>query len=104
MVKVINKFSREMTEVPDSFNFIIDNNPSSFACCLFHFCRMMVSYHGMLGVGGALLTDALGLSWVTTGGDPAWSFNWVDWVRFGDALTMSARQVTPTVYSLVRRG
>ncbi len=101
-VSVINKYSQGMANIGSEFDFIIDNNPSSFACCLFHFCRMMVSYNEMLRVGGALLTDELGLGWVVTDGDPAWSLSWENWVRLGEALKMSARQMTPSVYSLIR--
>jgi hypothetical protein len=101
-VWVINKYSSGMTKIRGGFDFIVDNNPSSFACCFFHFCRMMVCYREMLCGGGVLLTDALGLGWVTTGGDSAWSLDWVDWVRLAEALTMTARQLTPTVYALAR--
>ena len=100
--RVINKFSRTMVDVHHGFDFIVDNNPSGFSCCLFHFCRMMVVYKEMLQTHGALLTDELGLSWVVTGGDPAWTLNWEDWIHLGKALAMIARKTTPSVYALVK--
>ena len=63
---------------------------------------MMLNYYEMLRADGALLTDERGLDCVVTNGDPAWSLRWEDWARLGEALGMPARQITPTVYSLVR--
>jgi hypothetical protein len=101
-VSVTNKYSREMEDVRDRYDLVIDNNPASFACCLFHFCRMTANYLEILGDGGAILTAEAGLDWVAPEADPAWSLNWKDWRCLGEALSMPARQITPTVYSLVR--
>lgn len=103
-VRITNKYSKFIVEHDHSklFKFIVDNNPSSFACCLFHFCRMMINYRDLLCVGGELLTDELGLSWVAKGGNAAWSFNWREWTCLGEALGMQPRRITQTVYSLVR--
>jgi glycosyltransferase involved in cell wall biosynthesis len=101
-VQVVNKYSREFASRNDRYDVIVDNNPSSFACCRFHFCRMMVNYVKMLRDGGAIFTAQAGLNWVTPGGDPAWSLRWEDWVFLGKVLAMPVRQLSPTVYCLIR--
>src|SRR5271170_1787717 len=55
-VSVTNKYSRKIANVHVRFDLVIDNNPASFTCCLFHFCRMMASYFAMLVDGGAIVT------------------------------------------------
>jgi MoaA/NifB/PqqE/SkfB family radical SAM enzyme len=100
-VVTANKFSEDMDRIDGEFDFIVDNNPSSFACCLFHFSRMMISYAELLKKdGGQLLTAQPGLSWVCPGNDRNWSFQWQDWARLGEILGMPARQVTDVVYSM----
>ncbi len=59
----INKYSTEMLSLPrHKFDFVIDNNPTSFCCCFLHFSRMMLTYQELLCDGGEILTDRLGLS------------------------------------------
>jgi hypothetical protein len=78
-VSVLNKYSDALAEiVGGKFNFIVDYNPSSFACCLYHFCQMMLNYREMLTPDGAVLTAKLGLGWVKTDVNPAWSLGWSD--------------------------
>jgi hypothetical protein len=101
-VSITNKYSRDMAKINGKFDFVVDNNPGSYSCCLFHFCRMMVGYSEMLRNGGVLLTAESGLGWVSAFVDPAWCLRWTDWNRLGHALSMPARQITPTVFSLVR--
>ena len=99
-----NKFSDEMDHIEGHFDFIVDPNPSTFACCLFHFSRMLVSYTELLKKdGGLFITEKRGLKWVSTGNDPNWSFGWDEWARIGDILQMPVVQVTDQVYSMQRR-
>ncbi len=101
-VSVTNKYSHEVANIYGGFDLVIDNNPASFTCCLFHFCRMMASYFAMLVDGGAIVTAEAGLNWVAHEADPIWSLRWNEWLCLGEALSMEAWQITPTVYSLVR--
>jgi hypothetical protein len=103
-VSVVNKYSKGMFSITGPFDFIVDNNPSTFSCCLFHFCRMMVYYAENLREGGAILTAQPGLGWVITGVDPNWSLNWDDWMRVGEALKLRVREVDDLVYSMERSG
>jgi hypothetical protein len=98
-----NKFSDDMDCIEGHYDIIVDPNPSTFACCLFHFARMMISYADLLkNEGGLFITEKRGLSWVSTDNDPNWSLGWIDWVRIGDILQMPVVQVTERVYSMQR--
>ena len=83
-VFLLNKFS---SRLPDSlgrnYDFIIDNNPSSYACCKKHFYTMMKNYWKMLRPCGVLLTDRLGLECVSSLNDPRWEMTGEDWLEIG---------------------
>src|SRR5262249_23922295 len=80
-----------------------DNNPSSFACCLFHFSRMMIAYGDLLKRdGGRFITAQQGLGWVVTGNVPNWSLEWDDWALLGEILRMPVALLTDFVYSMQR--
>ncbi len=88
-----NKFSTAFAETFDgAFDFIIDNNPSSFACCFFHFARMMRTYRRVLKDDGRIVTEALGLGWVAKAPqvNPRWGFSFDDWA----AVTLAYGLVT----------
>ncbi len=57
------------------FDAIVDNNPTTFACCLRHVVEMVAWYAEALTSTGAFFTDRVGLGWVVTGGDRRWSFD-----------------------------
>jgi hypothetical protein len=98
-----NKYSADMDRIAGNFDFIVDNNPSSFACCLFHFSRMMIAYVDLLRRdGGLFMTAQLGWGWVVTANDPNWSFGWHDWAQLGEILRMPVARVSDMVYSMQR--
>ena len=102
-VLTANKFSEKMDRINGQFDFIVDNNPSSFCCCLFHFSRMIVAYFNLLARdGGLLLTEKSGLGWVCPGNDPNWSFSWEDWALLGQILGMPVQKMSTHVYSIQR--
>lgn len=101
-VTVTNKFSSEMTTIVAPFDFLVDNNPSSFTCCLMHFCRMLSHYAASLGDGGAILTAQPGLGWVRTNNHPAWSLDWNDWQSLGEALGLRPEEFPNQVFALRR--
>ncbi len=102
-VVVSNKFTVEMDHIEGPFDFIVDSNPSGFACCLFHFSRMMISYAELLRKnGGLLLTDRQGLGWVCDGNHPNWSFGWSEWEKLGEILHMPVQHVTEDIFSMQR--
>jgi hypothetical protein len=98
---LINKYSNTFAGAfgPD-FDFVLDNNPTSFCCCYLHFCRMMTTYRRVLRKGGTIVTDRSGLAWVPAEAHPRWSFDFADWARFGAVLGLSARDVNGDVFTM----
>jgi len=85
------------------FDFIVDNNPTTFACCLTHFAAMLGSYAAMLAPDGQILTERRGLAWVHDETcDPRWSFDFTDWAAAGAPLGLRAWR-RGGVYVLARR-
>jgi hypothetical protein len=92
----VNKYSAELVQAfkHAPYDFIIDNNLASYACCVTHFHQMMDNYRNALAPGGAILTDRAGLAHAP--GDPNW--NLVDDIqavadRFGLVLTRETEMV-----------
>lgn len=59
----INKYSADLLKLTGDYDYIIDNNISSFACCRFHFEEMMKNYVKLLKTGGSILSDEKGMSY-----------------------------------------
>ena len=61
-VYVVNKYSREVVSVlPHIYDFIIDNNLASFACCKKHFSVMLENYTTLVRSQGRILTCQIGM-------------------------------------------
>lgn len=102
-VHLVSKYSWEMRPLlGQSFDFILDNNPNSFACCKFHFHQMVESYCAALKPGGVLLTDQGGMNWVA--GDRRWRFKFEDLQWLERLFPVRAVRMTQSVYGLVRTG
>jgi hypothetical protein len=100
LVLLVNKYSADMKSISHKFDFIVDNNPSSYACCLFHFCCMLAAFKRLLRKGGTILTADPGMCWVPTHGNPNWALRPDDWALIASALGLSAHQVDDFVYSI----
>lgn len=61
------------TKYRREYDFIIDNNLGSYACCITHFHSMMDAYRDALRLGGMILTDRAGLKHAP--GDPNWDLS-----------------------------
>lgn len=87
-----NKYLADSSVLGGPFDFIVDNNPTTFACCLRHFGAMMRFYGKNLAPGGQLLTERLGLGWVcdATKQDPRWGFDFADLAAAGAMLGLKA--------------
>jgi hypothetical protein len=62
-VVIGNKYSCDFLKISRSYDIIIDNNLSSFACCKHHFLNMFESYVNRLNDYGLLITDKVGLAY-----------------------------------------
>jgi hypothetical protein len=78
-----NSFGRE-------FDIIIDNNPTSFSCCVVHFERMLETYSRILKKDGRIITDKVGLNFVSSAPEAnrRWKFNFEDWVMVTELFGM----------------
>ncbi|MGH9277995.1 MAG: hypothetical protein ACRD12_07800 [Acidimicrobiales bacterium] len=99
-VYLLSKYSRELVlTLQHRYDFVVDNNLASFACCTFHFFRMLDSYVWCLRPGGRILTDQRGMDF-TVEDDPRWRLTFDDLVGLGELFPLSAERITDTVYAL----
>ena len=96
----LSKYSREfLRTIANSYDFIVDNNLASFACCKYHFHRMLDNYVWCLRPGGRVLTDQRGMDW-TVDDDPRWRLTFDDLAVAGERFGLRAAAITDTVYEL----
>jgi hypothetical protein len=101
-VHFLSKYSREfLLTIDGTYDYIIDNNLASFACCKYHFHRMFDNYLWCLRPGGRILTDQRGMDW-TVEDDPRWQLTYDDLVAVGQRFALRAARLTETVYELRR--
>lgn len=86
----------------ETFDFIVDNNPSTFGCCLTHFARMMDFYARSLAPGGQILTDRVGLGWSMAHSDPRWGFDAGDLAAFASLFGLETHEIGANVIVLAR--
>ena len=101
-VYLLSKYGREFpATIRRRYHFIVDNNLASFACCKYHFYRMLDNYLGCLAPGGRILTDQRGMDF-TVEDDPRWKLTFDDLAALKASFPLAASQVTNTVYALTR--
>jgi hypothetical protein len=100
---LLSKYSPEIISClkTEKYDFILDNNLTSFACCKYHFYLMMDSYIRSLKPGGRLLTDQQGMSWTFT--KKRWRLNEADLVELGQHYGFEVSRMTDMVYALQKR-
>jgi hypothetical protein len=99
-VYFLSKYSREfLTTIENKYDFIVDNNLASFACCKYHFFRMFDNYLWCLRPGGRILTDQRGMDW-TVDNDPRWQLTFSDLVALERRFPVAVEKVTDTVYAI----
>ena len=102
-VHFLSKYSREfLLTIGNRYDYIVDNNMASFACCKYHFHRMLDNYLWCLLPGGRMLTDQRGMDWAVDD-DPRWQFTYDDLVALGRRFPVEAAKVTDTVYEIRHR-
>jgi hypothetical protein len=99
---VHNKFLGRNDIVEGTFNFILDNNPTSPCCCIRHLAVLFEFYAEKLASGGQVVTDRQGLEWVTESNLPRWGFDFDDLAAVATAAEFSAFRMTRNVYVLAR--
>lgn len=86
-------------------DFLVDNNPTTFCCCMEHLGSMLATYRNLLAPGGQIVTDRVGLGWTTSapGANPRWGFDFCDFEAVGRAFDLVANRHDDCIYVLSRR-
>lgn len=99
VVYLLNKYGREfILTLTNRYDFVIDNNLASFACCKYHFYRMLDNYLWSMRPGGQILTDQQGMDWVIE--DSRWILSYEDLLALEKKFPVRALRLTDTVFSI----
>lgn len=95
----LNKYGREfMLTITNKYDFVIDNNLASFACCKYHFYRMLDNYLWAMKPGGQILTDRRGMEWTVI--ETRWVLRYEDLCALENKFPVRASKVNETVFSI----
>jgi len=98
-VYFLNKYGREFVlTIINKYDFVVDNNLASFACCKYHFYLMLDSYIWSSKPGGQILTDQQGMDWVIE--DPRWKLTYQDLLALENKFPVRVGRITDTVFSI----
>ena len=98
-VYVLNKYSREFVSVlSPTYDFIIDNNLASFACCKYHFFVMLENYLWALPPHGQILTCQIGMD--AYHDDFGYTMTYADLVSLEKKFPVRVSKLTDVVYAL----
>ena len=101
-VYVLNKYSPEFVSViTKTYDFIIDNNLASFACCQYHFAVMFENYLRALTSHGQILTCQIGMDAYV--GAFGWVMTYADLVSLERKFPMHVSKMTDVVYAIAMR-
>jgi hypothetical protein len=97
-----NKYSGEYETIPGTYDFIIDNNPTSPCCCFRHLSQLFAFYEAKLAPGGQVVTDLQGLQWVPEDANPRWSFSLDDLAAVAELAGLSTFRINKMVCVMAR--
>lgn len=96
---LLNKYGREfLLTLKHRYDLVVDNNLASFACCKYHFYRMLDNYLWSMRPGGQILTDQQGMDWVIE--DPRWVLAYEDLLALEKKFPVRVSRLTETVFSM----
>lgn len=100
-----NKHSGDDPSISGRFDFIVDNNPTTFCCCLTHLDVMLGFYAARLAPGGQIVTDRVGLGWTTNapGAIARWGFSFEDLAACAELHGLEAFRIDQNIYVLARQ-
>jgi hypothetical protein len=101
-VYFLNKYGREFPlMLTNRYDFVIDNNLASYACCKYHFYRMLDNYLGAMEPGGQILTDQHGMDFTVE--ENRWLLSFDDLRGLEEKFPVRVSRIEGTVYSIVRQ-
>ena len=97
-----NKYSGPCRSLTGRFDFIVDNNPTSFCCCLRHAAAMLDFYASKLADDGQVVTDRKGLLWKVDSPDALdrWCFEFDDLAALARLSGLNVYRATDEIYVL----
>ena len=100
-VYLLNKYGREfLLTIRNRYDFVIDNNLASYACCKYHFYRMLDNYLWAMKPGGQILTDQRGMDFTVQ--EKRWTLTYEDLQSLEEKFPIRAAKINDTVFTLVR--
>jgi hypothetical protein len=101
-VHMLNKYSRQVISVlSQTYDFIIDNNLASFACCKTHFFVMIENYLSVLRSRGRILTCQIGMD--AYHDELGCSMTYTDLVGLESQFPVLVSKLNDVVYALTLR-
>lgn len=94
---VLNKYSPDLKNLNKTYDLIIDNNLSSFACCRAHYSDMIQNFIKLLKPNGKILTDKLGMNYAE---DYAFPISFDDLKKLEKQHSVKVSKVTDFVVSI----
>ncbi|WP_225207539.1 SAM-dependent methyltransferase [Novosphingobium huizhouense] len=103
-LRLHNKYRGHDGQAWGHFDFIVDNNPSSFACCLDHYMTMLKFYSDVLKPDGQFLVDRVGLGWALSadGALARWGFSSEDLASTAALVDLRVEPVTADILAVSR--
>jgi hypothetical protein len=99
-----NKYSEHLAaRLNRKYDFIVDNNPTTFCCCRRHLATMLATYATLLKPDGVILTDVVGLHWTSEPNDPRWKLTDAEWWALGALFGLEGVRYTEYVIGLKKR-
>jgi hypothetical protein len=101
-VRLLNKYAPRLPSLLGrSYDLIVDNNLTSYACCTHHFYRMLDHYWQLLTPGGSILTDQEGLAW-RSDREKGWTMDYAQLATLAERFELAPARLTENVYRLTR--
>jgi hypothetical protein len=96
-----NKYSADLAlRMNHTYDYIVDNNPTTFCCCRRHLAAMLANYTELLKPSGVILTDTVGLHWTSIPNDPRWRLTETEWWALGKLFGLRSTRYTDSVIGL----
>jgi hypothetical protein len=100
-VYFLNKYGREfLLTLTNRYDFVVDNNLASYACCKYHFYRMLDNFLWAMKPGAMILTDQRGMDFTVA--ETRWVLTYQDLQDLERKFPVHVVKINDTVFALAR--
>jgi hypothetical protein len=100
-VYFLNKYGRKfLLTLTNRYDFVIDNNLASYACCKYHFYRMLDNYLWAMKPEARILTDQRGMDFSVQ--EKRWILNYEDLQALEKKFPVRVSRISDTVYAIAK--